>query len=85
MLETAIVQTKQNTFDISDYGEFKAKVATGGFLQAYWCGDQQCEEKIKDETGADIRVIPFDSEDTSAKCIYCQNRSKSRPIFARGY
>ena len=85
MLDSAMTQSIENTLDVSDYKEFKTKVTTGGFLQAYWCGNQQCEEKIKEETGADIRVIPFDSEETSAKCIYCQNQSKSKPIFARGY
>ena len=43
------------------------------------------EEKIKEDTGADIRVIPFGSEDTNSKCMYCGEKSESIPIFARGY
>ncbi|KEQ55699.1 Proline--tRNA ligase protein, partial [Marine Group I thaumarchaeote SCGC AAA799-N04] len=43
------------------------------------------EEKIKEETGADIRVIPFGSENTDLKCMYCGEQSESVPIFARGY
>ncbi|WP_428326729.1 proline--tRNA ligase [Nitrosopumilus sp.] len=85
MLENARVQSKENTKDISDYGEFKSQIEEGGFFNAPWCGKLECEEKIKEETGADIRVIPFGSENTDLKCMYCGEQSKSIPIFARGY
>jgi prolyl-tRNA synthetase len=85
MLNNARSQSMKNTLEISDYSEFKSKIAVGGFFKSYWCGKQDCEEKIKEETSADIRVIPFDSEDTNGKCIYCKEQSKFRPIFARGY
>ena len=85
MLKTAREQSKGNTIDTSDYAEFKSRIERGGFFNAPWCGGLECEEKIKEETGADIRVIPFDSEDTDEKCIYCQKQGVSTPIFARGY
>ncbi|MEK0348333.1 MAG: proline--tRNA ligase [Nitrosopumilus sp.] len=85
MLKTAREQTKANTIDISDYTEFKSKIEKGGFFSAPWCGKLECEEKIKEETGADIRVIPFGSENTDKKCMYCQEQSTLIPIFARGY
>ncbi|MFZ9006484.1 MAG: proline--tRNA ligase [Nitrosopumilaceae archaeon] len=85
MLENAREQSKLNTINISDYKEFKEKIAKGGFFNAPWCGNQECEEKIKEETGADIRVIPFDSEDENRNCVYCNEKSTSIPIFARGY
>ena len=85
MLKIAREQVKANTIDISDYTEFKSKIENGGFFHAPWCGKLECEEKIKEETGADIRVIPFDSENTNEKCMYCQQQSISIPIFARGY
>ena len=71
--------------NISSYDEFKSQIEKGGLLQTPWCGKQECEEKIKEETGADIRVIPFGSEDSSKKCVYCNEQSISVPIFARGY
>ena len=71
--------------NISSYDEFKSQIEKGGLLQTPWCGKQECEEKIKEETGADIRVIPFGSEDSSKKCVYCNEQSVSVPIFARGY
>lgn len=85
MLNIAKELSKENTIDISDYTEFKSKIEKGGFFNAPWCGRLECEEKIKKETGADIRVIPFDSENTNEKCMYCQEQSSSIPVFARGY
>ncbi len=85
MLESAREQAKENTFDISDYLDFKEKIGKGGFFKAYWCGNQDCEEKIKEETGADIRVISFGKENNEGKCIYCNEKSTKIPIFARGY
>lgn len=70
---------------ISSYDELKSKIDKGGFYDAPWCGRQECEEKIKEETAADIRVIPFGSENDSGKCIYCDKQSTSNVIFARGY
>ena len=85
MLKIARVKASENTVNILDYTEFKSKIGKGGFFNAYWCGKIECEEKIKEETGADIRVIPFGSENTGGKCIYCQEQSIATPIFARGY
>ncbi|MFQ5782452.1 MAG: proline--tRNA ligase [Nitrosopumilus sp.] len=85
MLNAAREIAKENTIEISNYTEFKSNIEKGGFFSAPWCGKSKCEEKIKEETGADIRVIPFGSENTNRKCMYCQEQSSSIPIFARGY
>ncbi len=85
MLESAKKILTENTFSVSDYSEFKTKLEEGGFLKTHWCGKEECEEKIKEETGADIRVIPFDSENDAGKCVYCGEQSNSSPLFARGY
>jgi prolyl-tRNA synthetase len=85
MLKKAKEQASKNTINISDYSEFKSKIDEGGFLCTSWCGKLECEEKIKEETGAEIRVIPWDSENITQKCVYCKEQSKSVPIFARGY
>ena len=85
MLNAAKKQSEENTLEITDYEEFKSKIERGGFFKSPWCGKLECEEKIKEETGADIRVIPFDSNDINKKCIYCKDQNKSIPIFARGY
>ncbi|MFB5619929.1 MAG: proline--tRNA ligase [Nitrosopumilus sp.] len=85
MLKKARTEAENNTIEISNYEDFKSKMERGGFFNSPWCGKLECEEKIKEETGAEIRVIPFDSENNNKKCIYCQQQSVSIPIFARGY
>ena len=85
MLNVARKLLEEKTLEITDYSEFKSAIEKGGFLKTYWCGNQECEDKIKEETGADIRVIPFDGSDSSGKCVYCSNQSESSVIFARGY
>jgi prolyl-tRNA synthetase len=59
----------------------------GGFILTGWCGDQKCENRIKEETGADIRVIPFEGqqESESTVCVYCHQPAKIMAIFARAY
>jgi len=52
---------------------------------AGWCEREECEERIKQDTGADIRVIPFEQKDRPAECIYCGQESKKAAIFARAY
>ncbi|MFQ6025013.1 MAG: proline--tRNA ligase [Nitrosopumilaceae archaeon] len=76
---------EERTVEVSNYDQFKTKLEEGMFLKAPWCENQKCEEKIKEETGADIRVIPFDSENTRSNCIFCKSQSKVNVIFARGY
>ena len=85
MLKKAKEESKINTLNISNYTEFKSKIEKGGFFNSPWCGKLECEDKIKEETGAEIRVMPFGSENVTEKCIYCKEQSVSSPIFARGY
>ena len=85
MFEAAKKILDENTFKVDNYEKLKSGLEKGGFYYAPWCGKESCEEKIKEETGADIRVIPFDSKDEKSKCVYCNEQSVLSPIFARGY
>ena len=85
MLTAARKILDDNIKEAATYSEFKSTLENGGFIKSLWCGNQECEEKIKEETGAEIRVIPFGSENDSGKCIICENKSKSAPLFAKGY
>jgi len=76
---------KEKTKSVSDFDIFKSELEKGMFLSSPWCGDQKCEEKIKELTGADIRVIPFDNDNVRSSCINCKRPSKKNVIFARGY
>ena len=85
LFEKAKLLLKERTMKVSDFDKFKSEIENGMFLETSWCGDQKCEEKIKESTGADIRVIPFDNSKTGAPCVNCKRPGKENVIFARGY
>ena len=70
---------------VSEYQQFKKELENGKMIDCSWCGNQTCEDKIKEETGADLRVIPFDNTQKSETCIYCKNSGTTNVLFARGY
>jgi prolyl-tRNA synthetase len=73
------------TVEVNDYDDFKNELEKGRLIKAPICNNPDCEEKIKEETSADVRVITEDSKDIISKCIKCSNQSVIRPLFARGY
>ena len=88
MFEMALAFQKANTHEVNDYEEFKSVMETKrGFIKSLWCGDSACEEKIKDETMATIRVIPLEhsKKKDGGKCICCQKPSEYLAYFARAY
>jgi prolyl-tRNA synthetase len=77
---------KKNTFYVDNWDDFvKVLDNPGGFIMAHWDGTVETEEKIKEETKATIRCIPFDSPEESGKCVYSGKPSKRRVLFARSY
>jgi len=71
---------------VKSYDEFKEMLQTkGGFIKASWCGSRECEQKIKEESGATIRLIPFEREEPVSNCIYCGGEAKELVYFARSY
>ena len=70
---------------VSEYQQFKDELMSGKMIDCSWCGNQTCEDKIKEETGADLRVIPFDGTQKSETCIYCKNSGTTNALFAKGY
>jgi prolyl-tRNA synthetase len=86
LLETSRVFRDKNTHVVNNYDEFKEQLDDpGGFFNAHWCGSAECELKVKEDTKATIRLIPFEQADESGKCMYCGAESKGRVIFARAY
>jgi prolyl-tRNA synthetase len=86
MLDKSRVFREENTHNIENYDDFKSQIENpGGFFNAHWCGSPECEQKIKDETKATIRVIPFEQTEKSGKCLLCGSESQGRVIFARAY
>lgn len=85
LFEKAKELLKEKTKNVSNFEKFKSELENGAFLNSPWCGDPKCEEKIKELTGADIRVIPFDNAKSDSTCINCKRPSNENVIFARGY
>lgn len=56
-----------------------------GYVKAMWCGNQECEDKIKELTGAHSRCIPFEKEHISDKCVCCGKEAKEFVIWGRQY
>ncbi len=86
LYDKASKRLKENTFIEDDYKKFQEKLeANGGFYQMHWCGKDACEAKVKEETKATIRCVPFNQIKESGKCISCHGPSGGRVIFARSY
>ncbi len=93
LYDRALAFRKANTAEPVNYEEFK-KAVEKGFAFAWWCGNADCEAKIKEETKATMRCIPFDQTlggtvsapaGGSGKCIYCGQPAKEKAVFARAY
>ncbi|APF19503.1 Prolyl-tRNA synthetase [Caldithrix abyssi DSM 13497] len=86
MLERARKFQEDNTHQVDDYNQFKKTIEEeGGFINSHWCGSAECEAKIKEDTKATIRNIPFDRKAEKGKCIICGKESEGRVIFAKAY
>lgn len=70
---------------VETYDEFKEEIEKSGFILAHWDGTPETEAKIKEETKATIRCIPFDRDTTPGKCMVTGRPSEGRVIFARAY
>ena len=85
MFDAAKKILNERVVRVSEYQQFKEELENGKMIDCSWCGNQTCEDKIKEETSADLRVIPFDNTEKSETCIYCKNSGTTNVLFARGY
>ena len=85
MFQKALDYRASKTRTCDSYEEFKEEIKKGGFLLCHWDGTPETEEKIKEETKATIRCIPFDGDKTPGKCMVTGKPSKQRVVFAISY
>ena len=86
LYEKALRHREENTFDALTYDEFKETVdKNGGFVRAMWCGDVECENKIKEDTGATARCMPFEQKTLRDTCVCCGKKAKSMVYWGRAY
>ena len=74
-----------NTHSVNTYSEFKDIIKNGGFVRCGWDGKQETELKIKEDTKATIRCIPFNENPKDLTCIFSGNEAMHEVIFAKSY
>jgi prolyl-tRNA synthetase len=86
MYKKAMLFRQENTFRVDTWSEFKKILdEKGGFIMAHWDGTAETESRIKEETKATIRCIPFDSIPEEGKCVFSGKPSGRRVLFAVSY
>ena len=88
MFETALAHREEHTYEAADYETFKTIVdEKPGFVKAPWCGDRACEDKIKEETGATSRCMPFVGGEVSegATCVCCGKPATKMVYWGKAY
>ena len=88
LYKQALNYKEQYSFTIDDYEEFKVKNDDpGGFFWIHWCGSNDCENKLQEETKATIRCIPIDDHAVKedGKCLLCGEASHERVVVAKAY
>jgi prolyl-tRNA synthetase len=86
IFDKALQFREDNTHHVDTYDEFKEVLESkGGFIYAHWDGTAETELKIKEETKATIRCIPFRKDPEEGKCMVTGNPSKQKVLFARAY
>jgi prolyl-tRNA synthetase len=84
LFERALAFRQANTSQPQDYAGLVESVAKGWAL-AWWCGSEECEAKVKEDTKATTRCVPLEQEGGQGQCIVCGQPAAQKVIFARAY
>ncbi len=86
MLETARAHRDAHTYTAHDYDEFKRLFdEKSGFVKAMWCGDRECEDKIKEDLSVTSRCMPFEEEQISDVCVCCGKKAQHMVYWGKAY
>ena len=87
MFQKALENRTQKTYDCTSMEEIiKALEEKGdGFIHAMWCGDEACEDTVKETTGVGSRCIPFEQKNISEKCVCCGKEAKHMVLWGKAY
>ncbi len=87
MFNKAAENREKHTYKCATMEEIaKALEENGdGFVKAMWCGDEECEDKVKEATGVGSRCIPFEQEEISDKCVCCGKPAKQMVYWGKAY
>ena len=87
MYKIALENREKHTYNCTSMEEILAVLAEkgDGFVRAMWCGDEACEDKVKEVTGVGSRCIPFEQEQLSDKCVCCGRPAKKLVYWGKAY
>ena len=86
MYDKALARREQMTYTAVSLEEMqKTADEKPGFIKAMWCGDQACEEKLKEEAGVSSRCMPFEQEHLSDTCVCCGRPAKTMVYWGKAY
>ncbi len=87
MYEKALENRQRRTYDCTTLDEIRDSIKNGGdgLVMAMWCGDEECEDRVKAETGVGSRCIPFEQKHISDKCVCCGKPAKHMVCWAIAY
>jgi prolyl-tRNA synthetase len=84
LYDRALAFREANTYHPETYTELVEAVQKGWAL-AWWCGNPECEAKVKEDTKATTRCIPLDQPGGEGRCVVCNRPATQKVIFARAY
>lgn len=84
--EKALARREEMTYAATNMDDLK-KIADEkpGFIKAMWCGDVECEEKLKEVAGVSSRCMPFEQEHLSDTCVCCGKPAKAMVYWGKAY
>jgi prolyl-tRNA synthetase len=86
MYEKALANREKRTYACQSIDEINEALTAGdGFIKAMWCGDEECEDKVKELTGVGSRCIPIEQENISDKCVCCGREAKKLVYWGKAY
>lgn len=86
LYNNALSLLQEKTYNATTLDEFEKIIKEkSGFIKAMWCGDKNCEDKIKELTTATSRCMPFNQEKISDKCVCCGNKANHMVYWAKAY
>ena len=86
MYEKALARRNAMTYTATTQEELAEIVKDKqGFVKMMWCGDEECEDEIKEKYGVGTRCIPFEQEHISDKCVCCGKPAKHLVYWGKAY
>ena len=86
MYKKALENRERRTYSCTSIDEIKEALTHGdGLVKAMWCGDEACEDKVKELTGVGSRCIPFEQERLSDKCVCCGKPAEKLVYWGKAY